>query len=165
MLRECRLSVKQQTLPAAEHRVYLDDFTEKVGLILNQMALETDCDWIHPLADDDLLLPDHLETHAAFYQDADVVYSYCRVEGREWSPNHPFDPNTLHIPAVASIRRSLWKRVKGWGDENRSEDLAFWRKCYEAGARFACVERETWVYRFHGDNKSLVAGHHRFRDG
>jgi len=162
MLRECRESVKRQTLPAAEHRVYLDDFTERVGLVLNEMATATDCEWLHPLADDDLLLPDHLETHAGFYQDADVVYSYCRVEGRDWSPNAPFDAASLHIPAVASIRRSLWELVGGWGDETRAEDHVFWRKCVDAGGRFACVPRETWVYRFHGHNKSLLNAHQPF---
>lgn len=166
MLEECKASVRAQTLPAVEHLIELDDQrTEKCGPQLNKMAAQTDCEWLATLADDDVFLPHHLETLAQHVDEADIIYSYCEVQGREWSPNRPFDPVTLHIPGHALIRRSMWEKTKGWGEEKRAEDNAFWRRCQAKNARFLCVPEVTWVYRFHGRNKSLVASHHNYWEG
>lgn len=161
LLEECRASVRAQTLPAARHLVGVDDRgTGQPGPILNELARQCDEPWLAVLADDDLLLPRHLELHAEHFDNADVIYAYTRVEGRDdWDPNRPFDADTLRrsscIPATCLVNRDTWARVKGWGDERRMEDWGFYLRCLQAGARFHCIEEATWVYRFHGDNKSL----------
>ena len=167
MLEECKASVRAQTLQPVEHLIELDEKrTLACGPQLNRMAKRTDCEWLATLADDDLLLPHHLETLAAHADEADVVYSYCEVTGRDWSPNMPYDPDAdmPQIPATALIRRSLWEEVK-WGKDLRAEDNDFWLRCQRKGARFVCVPEVTWVYRFHGHNKSLVPSHHDFWEG
>ncbi len=161
LLAECQASVAAQTMPAARHLVGLDhELTGRPGVILNRLARQCQEPWLAVLADDDLMLPHHLELHAQHFHDADVIYAYTRVEGRDnWCPNHPFDPDALRnsstIPATCLVSRDTWQRVKGWGGETRMEDWGFYLRCLHAGARFHCIEEPTWIYRFHGDNKSM----------
>ena len=88
--------------------------------MLNRMlpaCVASEADWIAQLADDDLIDPHHLETLVAHSDDADIVYSYCRVEGRGFNPNSPFDPDRLrrenYIPATTLIRTGLCEEL-GW---------------------------------------------------
>lgn len=161
MLAECVASVDAQTLPATEHLIELDrDMTGMTGKVMNRAVRRSDCDWIAQLADDDLFLPHHLERHAEFFDRADIIYAYCEVRGRDgWSPNQPFHEGLVHpgsIPSTSLIRRSLWEKVGGWRqDLPQCEDGDFWWRAHHKGARFHCIEEITWVYRFHGDNKSL----------
>lgn len=162
MLAECKESVQAQTLPATEHLIYLDrNISERVGLNLNRMAESTDCEWLAPLADDDLLFPQHLETLVAHSEDADVVYSKCQISGREgWEPHWPSE-----IPATTLIRRSLWEKLGGWSEAIRAEDRDFWIRARKKDARFVFVDEFTWHYRFGPwGNKSLVPEHHSFRE-
>jgi len=158
MLAECEASVEAQTYPCAEHLVMTDELLSgDNGMLANLMAEATDCPWLLPLADDDLLLPFHNETVLAEAEGADVVYSYCEVTGRPWNPNRLFDAEALragnYIPATALIRRDLWAEIGGWGSEE-FEDWHFWLRALDAGAEFRCVPIVTWVYRFHGANRS-----------
>ena len=130
--------------------------------MLNRMlsaARATGAEWIAQLADDDLMLPNHLE-QLATRADADIVYSYCRVEGRGgWNPNHPFDASLLerenYIPATTLIRLSVCEEL-GWREDaaNGYEDHDFWLRALGHQFSFACVQEETWIYRFHGHNLS-----------
>lgn len=162
LLAECKEAVKAQTLQPVEHLVELDrNFSERVGLILNEMAQRTDCEWLAPFADDDLMLPEHLLTLAARSDGADVVHSRCEVTGRGgWQPDYASE-----IPGNALIRRSLWEKLGGWPNSARAEDRDFWLRAKKKGARFVFVDEVTWVYRFGLDaNKSLLASHHSFRE-
>lgn len=164
MLAECCLSVEAQTLRPTYHLIGLD--YGHAGNIpnLNRLGRSADehgCEWLMPLADDDYLLPLHLETLAAYADDADVIYSWCEVRGRDWKPNRAFDAELLRqgnfIPATALIRTSLVEQA-GWWDENPEqgfEDWAMWKTLLALGARFRCVEEVTWVYRFGHGNLSL----------
>lgn len=167
MLAECVESVQAQTLPAAEHWIGWDlDLSERNGAIIDRLARQTDCEWIAALADDDLFLPHHLETLAAHSDDADVVYSWCEVQGRgTWSPNTNEVPSNLHIPATALYRKSVWEKCGGWDHRaKRAEDFLFWNKASGLGARFKLVREVTWIYRFHGKNKSLLSERQSFRE-
>ena len=54
---------------------------------VNRLATRVMTEWLMILCDDDLLDPEHVATLAPHFDSADVVYSWCRVEGRDWSPN------------------------------------------------------------------------------
>ena len=160
---ECIRAVEAQTVKPVAHVVMIDH--ERVGpaVVLNRMlaaALACDADWIAQVADDDLLYPDHLQTLLEASAEADIVYSYCDVEGRDWfDPNAPFDAERLrqqnYIPATTLIRAELCREL-GWRADSAHgfEDWDFWLRALDAGARFVCVEQRTWLYRFHGANLS-----------
>ena len=159
---ECVESVKAQTLKPVAHVVMLD--YERVGpaVMLNRMlpaCIAAEADWIAQLADDDLMDSHHLETLVANSAEADILYSYCRVTGRGFNPNSPFDADRLrrenYIPATTLIRTSLCEEL-GWRSDSAYgfEDWDFWLRALDAGARFVCVPEETWTYRFHGSNLS-----------
>jgi glycosyltransferase involved in cell wall biosynthesis len=163
MLRETLDCVEAQTLRPFLHLVGVDH--ERAGLteMLNRLAgaaIASGAEWVIEVDDDDLIDPDHLETLASAADDADVVYTWCRVEGRDWVPNSHFDADRLmtenFIPSNALVRGSLLQRLDGWRSGVGHEDHDLWRRALVSGARFACVPRITWTYRFHGSNMSLV---------
>lgn len=159
---ECIESIRVQTLEPIAHLVAVD--YERVGpaVMLNRMLptmIASGAEWVAQLADDDLADPHHLKTLANASHDADIVYSYCRVEGRSFNPNRAFDADALrasnYIPATTLIRASLCAEL-GWREDSAHgfEDWDFWLRALDAGARFACVPEVTWTYRFHGSNLS-----------
>lgn len=164
MLADALASVAGQTRPPDVHLIHVDH--ERVGCasVQNRLlagAMGANCDWVALLADDDILLPNHLELLVAAGADADIVYSYCVVKGRPgWDPNAGFDPDRLqrenYIPSTTLIRTELAVRLKGWRPDaaNGWEDWDFWRRALAVGARFVCVPETTWIYRFHGGNVS-----------
>lgn len=161
LLAECVASVRAQTLRPTAHLIQLDYERRGCAAVLNVLlAAAAEAEWVALLADDDLFLPHHLATLAA-HTDADIIYPYCRVVGRDWNPNAPFDEAQLRagnfIPSTTLIRRSLADRLGGWRTDaaNGFEDWDFWLRALDAGGRFRCVPEVTWVYRFHdGGNMS-----------
>ncbi|MFZ9274990.1 MAG: hypothetical protein ACO24S_07575 [Ilumatobacteraceae bacterium] len=161
---ECMESVRAQTLLPLTHIVMIDYEYEGPARMLNRMlpaAKASGAEWIAQLADDDVMLPHHLETLAS-WTDADIIYSYCRVEGRGgWNPNQPFDASLLerenYIPATTLIRLSVCEKL-GWREDaaNGYEDHDFWLRALGHQFSFACVQEETWIYRFHGRNLSTT---------
>jgi hypothetical protein len=134
--------------------------------MLNRMlpaCIAADAEWVAQLADDDLADPHHLELLAAHCADADIVYSWCRVEGRSFNPNREFDEAALrasnYIPATTMIRTRLCTQL-GWRSDSMHgfEDYDFWLRALDAGARFVCVSEVSWTYRFHGANLSTGGG-------
>jgi glycosyltransferase involved in cell wall biosynthesis len=170
LLRECVASVEAQTFAPAAHLIVVDSEREGTGATLNKLWPGVKTEWVAVLADDDLIDPHHLQTLLGmaslveYEGQAHIVYSYCRVTGRKdgWNPNRPFSAwgvrqGTHPIPATALIRRSLIERVGGWRDpEEGYEDQDFWKRALDVEARFVCVRRITWTYRFHGQNVSAV---------
>lgn len=162
MLAECVASVASQTLAPAEHLVLVDHARRGPAEVRWQLVLAAASEWIAVLDDDDVLYPRHLELLAAETPRADIVYSYCEVEGRDWTPNHHFDADLLrarnYIPITALIRRDLIVELGGWNDgaANGWEDWDLWLRALDAGATFASVPEITWRYRFHGGNRTNV---------
>jgi len=163
MLRECMDSVRWQTLQPLEHIVVMDYAHQGCVPTLNKAALMAEGDYLALLADDDLFYPHHLELLHRFAakKDADIVYSFCDVEGRGgWNPNRTFDADALrqgnYIPATTLIRTGLAMKIGYWRDDSHleAEDWDFWIRALDEGARFHCVPVSTWKYRFHGDNHS-----------
>jgi glycosyltransferase involved in cell wall biosynthesis len=163
MLAETIESVNAQTLAPVCHLIGIDH--ERIGCARNQTllsfeAIERGCEWIALLADDDLFYPNHLEVLHAQSEFADVVYSWCDVEGRDWNPNSLYDPARLrtenYMPSTTLIRASLIHALKGWKADalHGHEDHDFWKRAQDVGARFVCDPTVTWKYRFHKTNAS-----------
>lgn len=161
---EAIASVHAQTLQPDEHLVAIDYARRGTARVVTQLALAARNEWIATLEDDDLWMPHHLATLADVAQAevADIIYPWCIVEGRDWDPNSHFDPERLarenYIPATVLIRRSLVADLGGWRDgvQHGWEDWDLWLRALATGARFVCVPVVTWVYRFHGGNKTML---------
>jgi len=160
-------SVAAQTLPPMQHLVAVDYDGWGPAVLRNALVAASETEWLAFLDDDDLFLPDHLETLLAHEDEADVIHSAFAVRGRpywSWEDLHAQGCSTLEphntIPTTALVRKSFFDDVRGFRS-NRPEDHNLWRMLRAAGARFVCVHERTWVYRFHGANASIA----RERDG
>jgi GT2 family glycosyltransferase len=164
MLAECVASVAAQTVAPAAHLVGVDHARRGSSATRNGLVRAAESEWIAVLDDDDLMLSHHLETLLAASAEADIIYSYCAVEGRPgWNPSRPFDEAALragpnYIPITALIRRSLLVALGGWRDSSEVaagwEDYDAWVRALDLGARFVCWPAATWVYRVHPGSKT-----------
>lgn len=154
MLAQCVDAVAAQTVPV-RHLIATDHRRLGVGPMLNRLLSRSDAPWLALIADDDLMDPRHVETLLS--GSGDIRYTYCRVTGRNWNPNQPFDADQLrrgnYIPATTLIRTELARELL-W-TEAHFEDWDFWLRALDAGASFECIPQVTWTYRFHGSNLSL----------
>lgn len=174
MLAECMASVRAQTHPVAEHLVAIDYAGLGVVENFNRAVAAARADWIIPLADDDVLETTFVERLVeAAGNDADVVYSFCRVESRDpvlaqqfvetlGINREPFDPVALrernYVPSTALIHRELWLDLGGYrSSESGLEDWDFWVRALDAGAVFRLVPDALWVYRWgHGEGNASL---------
>lgn len=166
MLAEAIASVAAQTRAPDLHLVLVDHERNGCAVAHNRMlaaALAAGCDYVALLADDDVLYPNHLEVLAAAADGAEVVYSWCDVEGRDWNPNADFDPDRLtresYIPGTALLHAKTVATLGGWRADAAFgwEDWDLYKRLLAAGKRFVCVPEVTWKYRFHGTNASWRA--------
>jgi hypothetical protein len=160
MLREMLASVELQIVHPNEHLISVS-YGHQVPK-LNRLIGLVQTDWFIQVDDDDLLYPNHLMVLAETLManpDADVVWTWCDVEGRDWSPNEPYQRSVLrdrnYIPSNCALRTDLVKSLgghrEGWG--HHDHDLL--HRVEEAGGRFVNVPTVTWRYRFHGRNSSV----------
>lgn len=156
LLDECRASVAGQTVPV-EHLVGVDVDREGPSVIRNRLAASTGADWLLPLDDDDLMDESCVERLLEQAASADVVYPWCRMEGRSdgWVPNKLFNRTSLYqqnfIPVTALISHDMFDIVGGY-QSLPMEDWVMWQWMDLHGARFRCVPEVLWTYRFHGGN-------------
>jgi glycosyltransferase involved in cell wall biosynthesis len=155
LLNECRESVKNQVVSVPVfHAVGVDYNKEGSALTRNKIVkgLPSEYDWIAFLDDDDLFLPEHLQTLLNEAGDADVIYPSLQTVGFTWANYfvRDFDPDRLRrenfIPVTVLMRRSLFDRVGGFKN-CWVEDHDLWVRCLDAGARFKFVPKATWQYR------------------
>jgi hypothetical protein len=157
MLREMLVSVEAQVLPPDRHLidVSVGPMVPKLQSMLDQVA----DGWVVQVDDDDLLYPNHVEVLAANLR-ADVVWTWCDVVGRAWSPNEEYEKGKLHfrnfIPSNCAIRADAIREVGGHLPVGLPDhpDWNLLRRLERAGASFLCVPQVTWQYRFHGGNMS-----------
>lgn len=164
MLAECVASIASQTVAPLEHLIAVDHRRDGSSAARNGLLRAARGDWIAVLDDDDIAHANHLERLVSASDEADIVYTFCRVTGKEWNPNACFDAERLrnmnYIPATALIRTDLLRSLEGWRDsadcQAGQEDWDLWLRALNFGARFVCVPEVTWTYRFHGGNKSVT---------
>ena len=162
-LAEAVESVVAQTVRPSAHLISVDYDHLGPAHHLNQMFAAARTEWVAILPDDDLFDPDHLETLAAHSENADLVYSWGRFDGRD-DPQYRGEFNAFRlarrkdvgIRGVFMCRKSLWEQVGGYDENAATDDHDFLVRCASDGARFVLVRRETWTYRFHTSNVSLA---------
>lgn len=181
LLREAVASVIAQTRQPDVWRIAIDHNGVGAATTRNHAWRSVDADWIAFLDDDDLLLPNHLETLLAHSDDADLVYPwfellegadplYVTQNGRlvpafgvpfgEEQREYVFTSGNF-IPVTVLVRRALLEEVGGfpqpgsaeWPHET-CEDWGCWQRLLRAGARFKHVPERTWRWRWHGQNTS-----------
>jgi len=154
LLRDAIASVRAQTHLPADHLIGID--YQRIGgaRVRNALVAATTTPWVQILDDDDLLMPEHLAALAAKADatGADIVYSYCSVEGDDTFNlyNRPYDRETLRNLSIVShnalVRTELLLDLGGWLEEP-GYDWKLWNRAADAGAKFACLEERTWHYR------------------
>lgn len=164
LLDECKASVAAQAVSVVEHLVEVDVNGAGPSVLRNRMVGRAKGDWILPVDDDDTLDPDYVEVIAPHLtDDADVVYSWCRVEGLpDWTPNRLFNDALLlkgnFIPVTACVRRSLVEELGGWPEPPErlqpGEDWEFFKLCLGAGAVFKLVSEVLWTYRIQAGSRN-----------
>ena len=95
LLAEMLTSVSQQTLAPACHIVMRDDGRGFVATVNRAVSL-VDTDYFCLVDDDDLLLPNHVETLSqAITATTDILWTWTDVQGRSWNPNQGYEPGKL----------------------------------------------------------------------
>lgn len=160
MLTRNMTSIANQTLTPTAHLVAVDYARAGGAATYNGLLQAVDTDWFACLDDDDTADPNHLELMAeeAGSGQWDVVYTWCRCEGRDFTQyNQGFDPTIIAtssiVPITALCRTALARDVGGFPD-TWDYDRAFWVAIHQAGGRFIALPQETWTYVYHGANQS-----------
>ena len=150
-------TVADQTVLPKAHVVEFDDGSGFVATI-NRAVSKVDTEFFVLVDDDDLLLPNHVGTLAGNLV-ADVVWTWCAVEGRDWNPNSGYSPGRLqsvnYIPSNFACKTSLFRELGGYGETPNPPDWDWLRRAETWGASFHNVPEVTWVYRFHGENMTV----------
>jgi len=181
LLAEAIESVQSQTSPVETHLIRVQQppqgalSSAHLAAQLNALLAAVDTQWVAPLGDDDIYLPNHVEKiQPHLNQDADVVYSWpkhehenFRIDVSDWPPAHValLLQERNFIRTTITMRTELVRRVGGWPGEYRDgvftetgvpyEDWDLLIRLARAGARFRCVPFETWVYRV-GDWRRIL---------
>lgn len=154
-------SLENQTMQAADHIIVTD---EGLGLVTcTNIAIEkVQTEYFCIVDDDDYLYENHIDTlHNNL--NADIVWTWCKVIGRNISFSSGYTPGRLQIePYITNnhaMRTELFRQMGGWRHKNISEvphpDWDMQRRCERAGATFLNIPEVTWEYRFHGSNTSM----------
>ena len=151
LLGEMLASVAAQTTLPAAHLILIDD--RGVVPKLNELLAKVTTEFMVQVDDDDIIYPNHIETLNANL-DADVVWTWCDVTGRDWSPNEAYQPGVLqhrnYIPANHARRMDKVREVGAMVDyvSGDFDDWHLLRRLESGGATFKNVPEITWNYRF-----------------
>jgi hypothetical protein len=161
LLKECEKSVSNQSWKGGiRHAVWEDVFREGPSIIRNKIVgnLDPSYEWLAFFDDDDIFLPEHLETLINNSEGADVIYSDCQEEGfvKTWN-TRSFDYEAVkadnYIPITCLVRRSMFEKAGGFKIEPPGEDQKLWLRIHEEGGRFVYVPKATWIYRQHPQHR------------
>lgn len=177
LLARCVESVNRQTIKPQEHLIMSQDLDDGLpgqvhcAIMQNRLMKTVDTRWIMRLADDDYLLPNHIEMMMRGVEKFDyahVIYS--------WDESGHIPPVNCNNWNVTEIKKALlesnWidgsgafiktrnlRMLRGWpdlwvddhfisynGDQLAPfEDWALWQMFNLTGALFRCVPVYTWV--------------------
>ena len=151
LLAEMLSSVAAQTMLPAAHFIIIDE--RPLVPKLQELTAKVTTEYMVQVDDDDIIYPSHIATLDANL-DADVVWTWCDVTGRSWSPNEGYQPGVLqgrnYIPANHARRVKKVQAVGGITEHEAGdyEDWNLLRRLETAGATFKNVPEITWHYRF-----------------
>jgi hypothetical protein len=171
-------SVSEQTLQPTAHLIMVDVHREGAPAMLDKTIQTAQTDWVAILADDDELLPQHLETlwDLVNEQDADIGFTHFRYSHLsdaghlERFRGQPFDNNNpRQMTGVFMARRELILAAGGHSkgfdplsyerddSGNRiGEDFLIVKKLAKLGAKFAVSPDVTWIYHTgHGNTLGM----------
>ena len=170
-LAECIASVAAQTVTPAAHLISISDpgtpNARHAAQQRNALLSAVTTTWVAALDDDDLYRPSYFRDLAdTLGTDADLVYSFPTAEPLPHVNVNGWSSQTLtselhshnFICATVCVRAGVLRDVGGWPVDQEDglfpggtefEDHALLIRLAEAGAKFACVPVENWVYR-HG---------------
>lgn len=156
LLLEMMATVAEQTVLPDAH-VIVWDHGDGFEASINRAVGMVETDYYCLVDDDDLLMPDHVETLKANLS-ADIVWTWVEVRGRDWNPNSGYVPGLLqkhnYIPSNHAFRTELFCELGGYRKVASWADHDLLKRAEQVGATFLNVPKVTWVYRFHGGNMS-----------
>lgn len=169
LLAEALRSAYNQTLPPTEVCIAVDTRREGAAITRHRALLMASCEWVAFLDDDDMFLPEHLETlwNGAQEHKAQYVYSYFRrdVGGDPLGYfGKGFDPTSPHQTTITTLVRRDIAVAAGFLNHfdmhpNWSgEDWRFTLRCLGLGAHIMHIPKETWIWRRHWGNSSGIVG-------
>jgi len=171
-------SVADQTVKPTAHLVMVDVHREGAPAMLDKTISTAQTEWVAILADDDELLPNHLQTlwDMITEQNADIGFTHFKYSNLpdaghlERFRGQPFDNNNpRQMTGVFMARRDLLLDVGGHShgfdplsndlDEtgNRiGEDFEIVKRLARGGAKFAVSPDVTWIYHTgHGNTLGM----------
>jgi hypothetical protein len=159
MLNEMLETVSGQTVSPACH-IVMRDYGAGFVETINRAVSMVDTEFFCLVDDDDLLFPNHVEKLSSKLEKPyDIVWTWCEVRGRDWSPNQGYQPGKLqtmnYIPSNMAMRTSLWRSLGGYREGKGHPDWDMLKRAESAEADFLNIPEITWVYRFHGGNMSV----------
>lgn len=169
MLNRAIVSVLNQLRPADVIHVEIDHHRLGAAVNRNQALTTVDTDWVAFLDDDDELLPQHLLVLLQNCDDADVIYTGCRVIGsqgedlgerEEWGRfGRPFDGRLLreksYLPVTSLVRTKMAQRSSFHAPSGSTyDDWGFYLGLLDLGASFKHVPQKTWIWNHWGGNSS-----------
>ena len=164
-------SAATQTIRPLDIIIATDLGREGAAGTRNRALARATTTWVAFLDDDDVLLPQHLETllkHAEV-TGGDVVYAGCRVlneqgqvvpQREEWGRfGMPFNAELLrskaYLPVTCLARRELAQRAWFEAPEGSLyDDWGFYLRMLDLGAKFSHVPEVTWIWHHNGKNTS-----------
>ena len=154
-LDRCIDSVRRQTVGVHAHLIASDDGTLGPIEKYNQLARAVDTEWLAILDDDNYWLDEHVETVAAEFYNADVIYTWDagRTRPRIQLSGVPQINLVEHFAVTNSvdqscaIRTEMFERVGGFEfNEYRTMDRDLWYRIAQVGGRFLAIPKMTWFY-------------------
>jgi glycosyltransferase involved in cell wall biosynthesis len=146
LLERAVASVRTQTVMPRAHFVIPDLRRQGGAFIKNRLMRLVDTEYVIILDDDDVLLPQHIETLWENRHLADVIYSYSDGNTRY---NRPFSSEDLLKDSIVSHTAlfpvSLFREV-GPFPLVAGYDWEFWKTALAAGRTFHSVPIVTWTY-------------------
>lgn len=155
LLAQAHASLRAQTYGPVPWLIRVDEPDEwgpaHIARQRNALLAAVQTEWMAVLDDDDLLDPTYLERVSEHFDDADVIYTYCR--GFE-HPYGPFDRERLQrenfIDGECLLRTELVRRVGGYPANSIVEDWQLFKLLAETGARFVCIAEQLRTHRHDG---------------
>lgn len=163
LLQRAIKSVFAQTHPVEQISIAIDHAKEGAGATRNRAKNSLQTDYIAFLDDDDVMLPNHIETLLGHieYHNADVAFSWFQVIGgtdpfpdNRWMEFDPAAPHSFGITALVrtEVAQSLDFEPPSERYDAGNEDWTWWTTLAKNGAKFVNTPDITWHWYHNSGN-------------